>query len=47
MVGENKRAALPIDLCDARSAILVVTPGAREAEPVNVKAELGLNVGHV
>ena len=26
---------------------LRVAPGAREAEPVNVKAERGLNVGHV
>src|SRR5215469_2365206 len=45
-VGQDKRAALPIDLWDARSAVLVVAPGAREAEPVNVKAERGLNVGH-
>ena len=40
-VGEDKRAALPVDLCDMRSAVLVVAPGAREAEPVNVKAERG------
>jgi hypothetical protein len=36
-VGQDKRAALPVDLCDMRSAVLVVAPGAREAEPVNVK----------
>src|SRR5437870_13344926 len=42
-VGQDKRAALPVDLCNARSAFLLVAPGAREAEPVNVKAERGLN----
>src|SRR5690242_7929287 len=41
-VSQDKRAALPVDLCDMRSAVLVVTPGAREAEPVNVKAKRGL-----
>src|SRR2546429_6832560 len=46
-VGQDKRAALPVDLCDMRSAVLVVAPGAREAEPLNVKAERGLNVGYV
>src|ERR1039458_8637411 len=46
-VGQDKRAALPVDLCDMRSAVLVVARGAREAEPVNVKAERGLNVRHV
>src|SRR5271155_4225841 len=36
-VGQDKRAALPLDLRDVRSAVLVVAPGAREAKPVNVK----------
>src|SRR5579871_3917541 len=45
---QDKRAALSIHLCDIRSAVLVfVPPGTREAEPLNVKAERGLNVGHV
>src|SRR2546427_8900591 len=43
-VGQDKRAALPIDLSDA---VLVVAPGTREAEAVNVKTERGLNVCHV
>src|SRR5271165_2656512 len=43
-VGQDERAALPVDLCDIRYAVLVVAPGAREAEPVNVKAERSLNV---
>ena len=30
-----------------RSSVLAVAPGAREAEQANVKAERGLNVGHV
>src|SRR6266436_8785411 len=38
-VGQDKRAALPLDLCNACSAVLLVAPGARETEPVNVKAE--------
>src|ERR1700723_3424566 len=38
-VGQDKRAALPVDLGDIRSAILVVAPGVREAEPVNVKTK--------
>src|SRR5882762_1171056 len=46
-VGQDKRAALPVDLCDMRPAVLVVAPGAREAEPINVKAERGLNIRHV
>src|ERR1700682_3890704 len=46
-VGQDKRAALPADLCDMRSAVLVVAPGAREAEPVNVKEERGLNIRYV
>jgi hypothetical protein len=46
-VGQDKRAALPVDLCDMRSAVLVVAPGAREAEPVNVKEERGLNIRYV
>src|ERR1035438_2311879 len=41
-VGQDKCAALPVDLCDVRSAVFVVAPGAREAEPVNVKAKRGL-----
>src|SRR5271168_1115176 len=40
-VGQDQRAALPINLCHARSAVLVVAPGAGEAEPINVKAERG------
>src|SRR5258708_7863866 len=43
-VVQAKRAALPGDLCDMRSAVLVLAPGAREAEPVNVKAKRGLDV---
>src|SRR5271163_2816966 len=43
-VGQDKRAALPVDLCDMRSAVLVVAPGAREAQPVDVKAERSLNI---
>jgi hypothetical protein len=35
---------LPIDLSDA---ILVIAPGTRKAEAVNVKTERGLNVCHV
>jgi hypothetical protein len=46
-VGQDKSAALPVDLCNVRSAILLVAPWDREAELVNVKAERGLNVGHV
>src|SRR5215467_2682501 len=46
-VRQNQRAALPVYLCNASSAIVVEAPGTREAEPVNVKAERGLNVGHV
>src|SRR5271170_4102010 len=46
-VDQDKRAALPLDLCNVRSAALLVAPGARETEPVNVKAERGLNVRHV
>jgi hypothetical protein len=30
-----------------RSAVLVVAPRAREAEPVHVKQERGLNIGYV
>src|ERR1700722_20042023 len=36
-VGQDKRASLPVDLCDMRSAVLAIAPGAREAEKVNVK----------
>src|SRR6204780_5896744 len=46
-VGQDQRAALPVHLCNMRSAILVVAPGAREAEPVNIKAQRGLHVGYV
>src|ERR1700733_11181298 len=46
-VGQDKRAALPLDLCDVRPAVLVVAPGAHEAKLVNVKAERYLNIGHV
>src|SRR5467141_4105433 len=46
-VGQDKRAALPLDLCDIRSAVLVVTPGTRETKPVNVKEERGLNIRYV
>ncbi len=35
----SKHAALSIDQCDVHSAIVVVAPGAGEAELVNVKAE--------
>src|SRR5271154_6119441 len=43
-VGKDKRASLPLDLRDVHSAVLVVAPGACEAEPVNVKVERGRNV---
>src|ERR1700730_14668492 len=33
-VGQDKRAALSVDLGDTRSAVLVVAPGTREAKPV-------------
>src|ERR1700689_1291152 len=46
-VGQDQRAALPVHLRNMRSAILVVAPGAGEAEPVNVKAQRGLHVGYV
>src|SRR5580698_11156472 len=46
-VGQNKRAALPVDLCDVRSAVLVVAPGARITKQVNVKEERGLNIRYV
>src|ERR1700745_1789175 len=36
-VGQDKRAAQSVDLRDVRFAVLVVAPGARKAEPVNVK----------
>ena len=38
-VGQDKRAGLPVDLCDIHSAVLVVAPGTGEAELVNAKSE--------
>ena len=46
-VGQDQCATLPVNLCDVRSAVLVVAPRAREAEPVDVKAERGLNIRYV
>ncbi len=46
-VRQDKCATLPIDLCDVRSAVFFVAPGAGEAQTVNVEAEGGLNIGHV
>ena len=39
-VGQDKGAALPVDLCDAHSAV-VVAPGAGEAEPKGVRVKQG------
>src|SRR6185437_9709083 len=47
LAAENERAALPVNLGDKRLAVLVEAPGAREAEPVHVKTERGLNVRNV
>jgi len=33
IVGQDEGAALPVDLCDSRSAVLVVAPEARESKP--------------
>src|ERR1700730_17925697 len=46
-VGQDKRAALPVDLGDVHLAVVVEAPGARETEPVNVKAERGLKLRYV
>jgi hypothetical protein len=47
LVGQDKGAALPLRLRDARPAVLLLAPGAREAEPFHLKAERGLNIRHV
>src|SRR5207249_5883233 len=47
LVGEDEGAAPAVDLGDARPAILLVTPGDREAEPVHIEAERGLDARDV
>jgi hypothetical protein len=44
LAAEDERAAPPVHLGDERLAVLLEAPGAREAEPVHVEAERGLNV---
>src|SRR6266699_1550694 len=43
-LGQDERAALPVDLGDVRSAVLVEAPGTSEAKPVHVKEERCLNI---
>jgi len=40
-------AALPVHLGYECLAVLIEAPGAREAEPINIKAKGSLNVGYV
>jgi hypothetical protein len=47
MLARINAAALPVHLRDMRFAVLVIPPGDGEAEPVDVKAERGLNIRHV
>jgi hypothetical protein len=44
VVGQDEGTALPVDLCDSRSAFLVVAPWAREAKQVHVKGKRGIDV---
>ena len=46
-IGQNKRAAPPVDLSDMRSAVLVVAPEDGEAESVRVKPKRPQRPSHV
>src|SRR5258706_10824481 len=47
LAGKDERAALALHLGDERLSVPLELPGAREAEPVNVKAERSLNIRYV
>src|SRR5262249_48616674 len=46
-IGQDQRAAMPINLRHARSAVLVEAPRACEAKPFHVEPERSLNVAYV